>query len=71
MDSERPDEGSTAHKTDSSDVLSDWNAELSKEKDTAVSAQTRTAGNFARLTQNPESLSSSRKREERQKRIGK
>ena len=60
MDPERPDEGigrniPTVNETDSNDVLSDWNAELSKEKDTTASAQTRAAGNSARLTQKPES----------------
>ena len=73
MDSERSDEGigrniPTVNETDSSDVLTDWNAELSKEKDTAASAQTRAAGNSVRLTQKPESKgtkdpSSSQKRE--------
>ena len=73
MDPMRPDEGigrniPTVHETDSSDVLSDRNAELSKEKDTAASAQIRAAGNSVRLTQKPESKgakdpSSSQKRE--------
>ena len=60
MNSERPDEGkvrniSEASKIVSNDVLTDWNAELCKEKETAVSAQTHVAGNSARLTQKPES----------------
>ena len=60
MDSESPDEGqgrntSKASKTVSNDVLTDWNAKLCKEKETAVSAQTCAAGNSARLTQKPES----------------
>ena len=61
MDSESPNEGkgqntSEASKTVSNDVLTDCNAELCKEKETAVvSAQTLAAGNSARLTQKPES----------------
>ena len=46
---------SEASQTVSNDVLTDWNAELGKEKETAASAQTRVARNFARLTQKPES----------------
>ena len=60
MNSEKLDEGkgrnmSEASKTVSKDVLTDWNAELCKEKETAVSAQTCSAGNSALLTQKPES----------------
>ena len=60
MNSEKLDERkgrniAEASKTVSNDVLTDWNAELCKEKETAVSAQTRAAGNSARLTQKPES----------------
>ena len=60
MDSESPNEGkgqntSEASKTVSNDVLTDWNAELCKEKETAISAQTCAAGNSARLTQKPDS----------------
>ena len=60
MNSERPDEGkvrniSEASKIVSNDVLTDWNAELCKEKETAVSAPTRVAEKSARLTQKPES----------------
>ena len=56
MISERRDEGkgrniSEASKTVSNDVLADWNAELCKEKEIAVSAQT----NSAYLTQIQES----------------
>ena len=55
VNSERPDERkvrniSEASKIVSNDVLTDWNAELCKEKETAVSAQTHVAGNSARLT---------------------
>ena len=55
MNSEKSDEGngrniSEASKTVSNDLLTVWNAELRKEKETAVSAQTRATGNSARLT---------------------
>ena len=58
MDSERPDEGkgrniSEVSKTVSNDVLTDWNADLCKEKETVASAQTRAAGNSR--TQDPSS----------------
>ena len=36
-------------------MLTDWNAELCKEKETVVSSQTRGAGNSAHFTQKPES----------------
>ena len=60
MDSESLDEGKgqnsyEASKTVSNDVLTDWNAELCRKKETAVSVQTRVAGNSVRLTQKPES----------------
>ena len=58
MTSERLDEGkgrniSEASKIVSNDVLTDWNAELCKQKDTAVLAPIRAAGNSARFTQKP------------------
>ncbi|XP_022786087.1 uncharacterized protein LOC111326371 [Stylophora pistillata] len=58
MNSEKPDEGndrniSEASKTAPNDRLADWTAELCKEKETAVSAQTRVAGDSARLTKKP------------------
>ena len=60
MDSESLDEGkgrstSEASKTALNDVLTDWNAELCKEKETAISRQTCAVGNSTRLTQKPES----------------
>ena len=60
MTSERRDEGkgrniAEASKIVSNDVLTNWNAELCKQKHTAVSAPVRAAGNSARLTQKPES----------------
>ena len=60
MTSERWDDGkgrniSEASKIVSNDVLTDWNAELCKQKGTAVLAPIRAAGNSARLTQKPES----------------
>ena len=60
MDSESLDEGKgqntyEASKTVSNDVLTDWNAKLCREKETAVSVQTRAPGNSVRLTQKPES----------------
>ena len=60
MDSESLDEGngqntSEASKTVSNDVLTDWNAELCREKETVVSVQTRVAGNSACLIRKPES----------------
>ena len=59
FNSEKSDEGkgrniAEASKTISNDVSTDWNAELCKEKETTVSAQTRAAGNSARLTQKQE-----------------
>ena len=60
MDSERPDEvlGTsipTVHEIDLSNVLSDLNAKLRKEKDTTTLAQTRATEHFACLTQKPDS----------------
>lgn len=59
MNSEKPDEGndrniSEASTTAPNNRLADWTTELCKEKETAVSAQARVAGNCARLTQKPE-----------------
>lgn len=61
MDSDEPDNvlgtnTPTIDETDPSDVLSDWNAKLSKEKDITASVRTRVAGNSARLTQKSESM---------------
>ena len=59
MTSEKLDEGKARNISEASDtvsnyVLTDWNAELCKQKET-VSALTRAAGNSARFTQKPES----------------